>query len=642
MKNQVNQRLIALISQRQVDALIELEKIDAKIDKQVNWPVSRLVDLISSEASFPKKLLEYSYIMQSMLDEMRQTVATQMTHFANWSHRTAAEALVSAIPRKWLMTKVPLMARFELESTKPPKRGMLLMQAGELRLVYEEDEPPLPFGVPIEPLAKPVLLDTDKDEVLKRILFPAPSAREVAEIISRTGWEDRFANLSRLITDKRALFVQLVSGYAEAENLQQLKKRVLPLVDGIQASAKRIARTEGMRVAEQMQRKSWAPLGDMLAGAQIIAVLDERTRPEHATRNGTIYYANPKGNQKGMQELPDLPDAPNCRCMSVPILEPPDEVNTDPVFKAQFQNAQGIGIPDPAAYDEWFKAADNRRRMLVVGVKRYREMEKILGSQRQPEWTDFVDETGKLLPVNDLRNEDVVQRIARKQLVQSVIDARARLLKQNAEKGFVWSGAATTDPSRKSGVASPVTPQQQKVIRTSRSQMNEPKFPRPLFAGIEPNQIGSFAQRKARLLSAWTVNSTNQPTALELKEAAIREFRLRGVAFATVSAKISPENLALSQADLRRIYQATQEDFQKRGIKTVTLYRGRSRVTIEEEAAVSSWTTNKMIAGKYANLSGIGIVETIEVAAQDILIGQDSPNWKDGPRGNQEEYLVMY
>lgn len=910
MKTQINERLVAVMSQRQVDALIKLELIDSTIDKQVVGPIRRLAELIASDQTFSAKLLGYSDIMQLMLAEMTLAVEVQLQEFARWSHRTAAEAIVKAVPRKWLLTRVPLAARFKLESTKPARSGYLIMRAGELRLVYEDNETALPFGAPVEPLAKPVLLDTDKEEVMKRILFPPPSQREVAEMVGRTGWADRFANLSKLITDKRALFGQLVTGYSDGENLKQLTKRVLPLVDDISASAKRIARTEGMRIAEQMQRKSWAPLGDMLEGAQIIAVLDERTRPEHATRNGTIYYANPKGNQKGMQELPDLPDAPNCilpkhsiggiisgalkawyageviqitmatgrsitvtanhpiltehgfvaastiqkgdyllsdrkkvhgpsvvanhvqqrpvviedvfdsiavdgvrtkpvivdfhgdelemkgqvevvgyqrvllnrevskaiefidkdlfsdsnvqfspesgagseclsaggvavaapsrpclrklsldqlpiglqstplhslsigltaklhtlllqmvsesypsdatvfrylvqrfprmvlrdkvldvsyrhysghvydlqsevgwyscngiivhncRCMSVPILEPPKELDNDPVLKAQFQNAQGVGIPDPAAYSEWFKQADPRRRMLVVGVKRYREMEKRLAGQREPEWTDFVNSDGKLLAVTTLRDEDIPTRTARKQLVQSIIDTRERLIKQNAEKGFIWSGAQTTFPSRKSGVANPVTTAQQRTIRESRKLIDKAKYPKPLFAGVEPTQLGSFAERKARLMSAWTVNSTNQTTALELKEAAIREFRLRGSAFATVQAKISQENLQLTQADLRRVYQATQEEFRKRNVKHVTLYRGRDLSKIEEEAAVASWTSSKRTAEDYAGPAGI--VEERVYSVEEILVGQESPGWKDGPRGNQAEYLVMY
>lgn len=640
MSRQINERLAALISQRQVTALTELQRIDNAIDKHMRWPIERLAELIAGDEPLPRKLLGFSEIMQRLIDDMRQTVNTKMHHFAAWSHRSAAEALVKAIPRSWLLTKVPLQARFELESTKPVKRGWLLMRAGELRLVYEEDTSPKPFGVPIEPLAKPVLLDLDKDEVLQSILFPPPSAKEVAQIIARTGWEERFTNLSRLITDKRALFGQLVTGYSEGENLKQLKTRVLPLVAGVQASAKRIARTEAMRVAERLQRRAWEPLGEMLAGAQILAILDERTRPEHAARNGQVFYKYPKGNQKGMDQLPDLPDGPNCRCMSVPVLEPPEEINTDPVFKAQFQNAQGVGFPDPAAYDEWFAQADERQRMVVVGVKRYREMEAILAGQRQPEWTDFVTAAGKLMPINDLRNEDVVARIARKQSVQSVIDARTRLLKQMAEKGFIWSGPATKKASRKSGVASAVTPDQKRRIRADRKRARMAQYPKPLYARVAPTQLGSFQERVDRLLSAWTVNSTNQTTALELKEAAIREFRLRGSAYSTVQAQFRAEDMTLTQADLRRIYNNTQEDFQRKGITSVTMYRGRARGIIEEEAAVSSWTANEKIARLYAGPDGQ--IETRTFPVTEILLGQNSPNWKDGPRGNQEEYLVIY
>ncbi len=122
-------------------------------------------------------------------------------------------------------------------------------------------------------------------------------------------WEQRFDGLSRLITDKKLAFEEIVRGYSEGEGIAKIRKRLEPVVGGIKASAQRIARTEGMRVAEAMQRSTWSNLGDMMVGAQVIAVLDERTRPEHATRNGRIYYRQPAIGQRSMAELPDLPDA---------------------------------------------------------------------------------------------------------------------------------------------------------------------------------------------------------------------------------------------------------------------------------------------------------------------------------------------
>ena len=47
-----------------------------------------------------------------------------------------------------------------------------------------------------------------------------------------------------------------------------------------------------------------AQLGDLVAGWQVHATLDERTRPEHAARNGTIYWLHPKAGQKGVGEMP--------------------------------------------------------------------------------------------------------------------------------------------------------------------------------------------------------------------------------------------------------------------------------------------------------------------------------------------------
>ena len=45
-------------------------------------------------------------------------------------------------------------------------------------------------------------------------------------------------------------------------------------------------------------------------------------------------------------------------------------------------------------FADWFDQADERRRKLAVGVRRYEEMAAELG--RQPVLADFVDEAGLL------------------------------------------------------------------------------------------------------------------------------------------------------------------------------------------------------------------------------------------------------
>lgn len=432
MKSQISKRLAALAVHRQAEALIELAKIESRIEKAMDAKIYRLVSVAASPRSEGAKMLDLAGILATALREITGLTRKQLELFALWAHRSSAWALMDAIPRPWLVSRIPREDRVLLEVTNPVRSGLLIGGYGGLRIV----EDVTPFAVPVKQLAKLVLSDAQKDEVLQAVLFPPPSKKQINDALTTTDWEDRFASLSRLISDGRAVLNQMIRGYADGENLQQLTKRIEPLVGGIKASARRIARTEGMRVAENMQRRSWEPLGDLMVGVQILAVLDERTRPEHATRNGTVYYKHPKPGQKSIAQLPDLPDAPNCRCMSVPVMAPPEEIESDPKVRAAFAEVKGVGVPDPETHEKWFSKVDQRRRMLVVGVSRYRTIEKLVVG-RDPQWSDFINADGELLSVAQIKDESIVERTVRKQAVQKMMQERGEALKSLATKGFL-------------------------------------------------------------------------------------------------------------------------------------------------------------------------------------------------------------
>lgn len=294
-----------------------------------------------------------------------------------------------------------------------------------------------------EPLARGGRVSDDEwEKIVKQVVIPPPTPAQVEAIIQGQPingkmWQERFSDLSRKITNPEALAAQLITGYSQGENLQQLTKRITPLVQGIKSSARRIARTEGMRVAETIQRDAWKDLGDMMQGVQILAVLDQNTRQTHAARNGTIFYNEPKAGQKPISELPHTPDEPNCRCWTTPVLKPPAEFENNPAVKQSFANDEGLGIPDPSVYSEWFQKVDAGRRKMAVGVKRYNAMAATLGDSRQPEWTDFIDADGNLLDPRLLANESPLDRAARKQEVQKALDERKRLIHNIARQGFV-------------------------------------------------------------------------------------------------------------------------------------------------------------------------------------------------------------
>jgi len=439
----IDQRLAAEMHKRQIETLVKAEGVANRVSDGIEEAASRWVQMMASDVDISIRLRVGSRLWYNHFMGIAPTLDDQFRRLIGWSHQEQVAVYAAVIPRRWFRKVSPEVAAIPNleEIVQPPLPSRDVTVPGQL------GAPDLRAAVSTEPIAERTerMSDEEWQRVLSEVVFQPPSRAEVEQMLHTKGpdgisWQGRFEQLSRRITDIDRMSQELIVGYANGENLQQLKKRALPLVEGIQASAKRIVRTEGLRIAEQVQRRSWDGLGDMMVGAQVLAVLDQNTRPEHAARNGTIYYEQPTSGQKSMAELPQLPDQPNCRCWSTPVLQPPKELENDPDVAAAFANDQGAGIPDPASYDNWFASADRERQIMAVGARRYRAVEDLLRGLRPPEWTDFIDEDGKLLPISKINSESPADRATRKFEVGEVIRRRGEQVKAIAAKGFVLPG----------------------------------------------------------------------------------------------------------------------------------------------------------------------------------------------------------
>ncbi|MBC7336237.1 MAG: minor capsid protein, partial [Clostridia bacterium] len=258
---------------------------------------------------------------------------------------------------------------------------------------------------------------SELETAVKRLLFPPPSRQQVFRWLTAAppggrSWDERLRYWGE--QTRAAMLTQLTQGLAAGENYQELERRLRPLADGLAYKSMRIARTEACRVAERANLAVADQLGDMVQGQQIIAVMDEWTRPHHAARHGRIYWKGADGVYRDDEgnPLPDLPDEPNCRCMTIPVLRPPDVLQKSPDVRAAFQAETKRLIPDPGSYMDWWELASTKERMMAVGTRRYQVMAKLL--KRDPEWIDFLAPDGSLLSISQLSNEDAEQRQARR------------------------------------------------------------------------------------------------------------------------------------------------------------------------------------------------------------------------------------
>jgi len=392
-----------------------------------------LLGLAAAELSQADLLRRANGKAEAAFQRARAVTEDGLVRMVAWSHRRAADTLLNTIPLAWFryLEPVRLAAIPEAE---------------------EEDGPELDVEDPFGPIRRREISREEAMELIRSSLFEPPSAEDTERWLTEPvagglNWEERLKSWDQQARDR--MLPQIVQSVSSGESLVELRKRLEPIVAGIRYKAQRIARTEGRRVAERAQLAAAEGLGEMLAGMQWMAVLDQWTRPDHAARHGKIYDRQPDGTYKARdgESMPDVPLGPNCRCMVSPVLNPPEEFASDPALRAQFKNASGDLIPDPSAYTRWFDQATQSQRKTAVGVRRYNAAKTRLG--REPEWQDLIDEEGKLLSVGRINAETPAERAERRRAVDAMLAQRESLYREVSRQGFVTPFRFRSRPERR-------------------------------------------------------------------------------------------------------------------------------------------------------------------------------------------------
>lgn len=166
------------------------------------------------------------------------------------------------------------------------------------------------------------------------VIFKPLSRAEVDAIISQkvagVTWQQRLRHWSRKISDVGALKDRLAQLYSRGANIDEMARELKPLVSMIEASARRIARTEGMRIANMTNDKTYEDAG--VDEFLYHATLDDVVRPEHAADHGKVFTKKNK--------IP-LPRGPNCRCWYSPVFSGDYKMKIDPQMRAAYQAWKG-------------------------------------------------------------------------------------------------------------------------------------------------------------------------------------------------------------------------------------------------------------------------------------------------------------
>lgn len=433
----VDRRLASRAHQWKIEASARAEAVADYVGRQVDRLAARIKALVAGGLS-PWESHRIAVLWRAFPFQVTATIDDMLERMVRWGYRAGSTVLLDSIPISWWKVVLPTLPIPAMETENPNvKPDPSILRATDFFM------DPHRVSVTFEPVVPPASVQR-MTAAVEALLFPALERAAIRNIVrtpepySGKTWAERLADLSRKVANPERLANELVTSIALGEPQGELVKRVDKLVGPLHGTSKMIARNEAARVAEAANKESWQALGELQAGVQVIAVLDERTRPEHAARSGRIYW------NEGTPNVRDAPNPPyeadgtlayNCRCTLAPVLAPPGDVADNPALQAAFRNADGDFAPDPAAYDVWFRNADKRRQMAAVGVRRYAAVEKLV--RRRPEYSDFVDEDGKLLSVAALRSEKENTRLARKAAVSIVMRRQENYLRQVALQGFL-------------------------------------------------------------------------------------------------------------------------------------------------------------------------------------------------------------
>lgn len=400
----VNGRLASHAGTVQMDLLGHADALANKAEATVTKAWNQLWRSLPEDRPWEAPAIAHRVFTQLYRD-LAGELAHGLGNLATWSHSRSSKYLADTVPIPYLnMAMAPhLQLAGAMESFTEASPGLAsLTRAGidiaTADLVHAQD-----LGD-----------DTRAREIFQAILFPAPPLERVQRIIfggaGGVPWTQRLASETRLAAPDVIANI-LAAGFSAGMGPRQIAQQLEPVVSGVSATARRIARTEGMRVAHAIQWENNQAIASMTLGHQVHAQLDQNTRPAHAARNGRIYYVNPKPGQRGLDEMPHPPIeadgevAHNCRCWMSVVLAPPPHIVNNPASMDLFQKHAAKAIPDPHVYGQWFLKAPEYIRRKAVGTARYTAAVAKTGNDN-PSWSYFWSPSkNRLLTAREIKSE---------------------------------------------------------------------------------------------------------------------------------------------------------------------------------------------------------------------------------------------
>lgn len=428
----IQDRITGRLHNRKHEAIVQADHAAGDIERHVTGLWAELWRVLRIDHGYHANYLRAREVLRQLEPLLIKSVADQLASAIAWGYRSAADIYIETLPVPYLVWSASRRRRRPMvEDEDDDDPGAIFFRWAQQR-----------FGIRnlLTRLTGDDLTSNQRKDFLQQLLFPAPSQAAVFQLLTQRAadgrnWMDRIKTIVAGYQPEY-LATLLAHGVSEGKSLREMAVQVQPVVGGIRYKAMRIVRTENLRVAEAMNRRSTEQLGDLHAGYQIRATLDQRTRPKHVARNGLIWYKDGGQEMRVALRMADdhLPDEPNCRCWLSTLLAPP-RIRSQSQREAM-EVLSRSPVPDPQVITDWYDSQLERVRRQAVTPTRYNVMQDKLG--RDPQWAEFIDpDSGDLLPIEVLQAEAPAATMRRRFEVERRIAQRKDLLREVARFGFV-------------------------------------------------------------------------------------------------------------------------------------------------------------------------------------------------------------
>ena len=296
-----------------------LRAVDAPLTRWLTGVERELAGIMATHSGTARQLEQK---LVPVLDDVQTDGAAEMEKLLrrtwHWGWDTATADFIAVYPMEyWVRRHLPLNRMAVTEEFLPA--------TDEAIDNLLEDAYHAATDAGIDRILSGEATEEEAREIVRQLEFAPPSEDFVTTVLNETVADDGMSAMKRIVTvtetDKRSLLDTLVTGFSEGLNIAKMTPAIRQYVGNVHYKAARIARTEGVRVAQAGLDKTWDEAGDIVEGMQWFSALLPQTRPDHAELDQKIYHKTSGGYiADDGSSLPRNPLGPNCLCWTSPVL----------------------------------------------------------------------------------------------------------------------------------------------------------------------------------------------------------------------------------------------------------------------------------------------------------------------------------